>query len=149
MWLLLSKLEEHFWHEFSETNWKQLDKNIPSLLFEANIKRVVTNEAVVSHSLDSEHVFISISLVYKMNERCSSELKTSLSSLPSPHFICDRIPTVSINKKGSLKGLLGARNWRCVKKCETFWWNKCKIPTVSLSVLSWLSTDKNISHIWT
>lgn len=115
-----------------------------------NIKRVVTNEAA-SQPLDSKHVFIFISLVYKMNERCSFELKTSLSSLPSPHFICDRIPTVSRNKKGSLKELLGARKMKMSKKVWDirFWWNKCKIPAVSLSALSWLSTDRNISHIWT
>ena len=87
---------------------KTIGQNIPGPLFETNIKRVVTNEAA-SHPLDSKHVFILISLVYKMNERCSSELKTSLSLLPSLHFICDRIPTVSRNKKGSLKELLGAR----------------------------------------
>lgn len=128
---------------------KTIGQNLHSwFIVHWNIKRVVTNEAA-SQPLDSKHVSIFISLVYKMNERCSFELKTSLSSLPSPHFICDRIPTVSRNKKGSLKELLGARKWRCVKKCETFWWNKCKIPAVSLSALSWLSTDRNISHIWT
>ena len=129
---------------------KTIGQNIPGPLFETNIKRVVTNEAA-SHPLDSKHVFILISLVYKMNERCSSELKTSLSLLPSPHFICDRIPTVSRNKKGSLKGLSGARNWRCVKSVRHS--DEINVKSQLSAYRRYfdylLSTDRNISHIWT
>ena len=89
---------------------KTIEPNVHSLFIVWNIKRVIQMKQPASPQIQNMFSFsFLLYTTYKMNERCSFELKTSLSSLPSPHFICDRIPTVSRNKKGSLKELLGAR----------------------------------------
>jgi len=116
---------------------KTIGQNIPGSWF-------VTSKEL--NQVAASFVTFMISFTWWMNVVAGSK---RLHWAPSPSFHLWQDSNNKQKQKELIKRVVRDKKLKMWKKCETIWWIKCKIPTVRLSALSWLSSDRNISHIWT